>query len=157
MKIEHQRKFLVRDVAEAVQGEGESILQGYLQNDNSLEVKIRVLGDKATITLKGVTEPLGKVRFTYPIPVPDAELLLRNFAGDSVIEKTRYQRDFDGSKWEVDVFGRKNRGLVVAEIDLNLKNEVFSRPPWLGDEVTDDPRYSNSALARNPYSTWKVC
>ncbi len=43
---------------------------------------------------------------------------------------------------------------MVAEIELQREDEVFERPGWLGREVTDDPRYFNANLVRNPYRTW---
>jgi CYTH domain-containing protein len=27
-------------------------------------------------------------------------------------------------------------------------------PPWIGKEVTSDPRYYNAYLARHPFTTW---
>ena len=72
-----------------------------------------------------------------------------------LIEKTRYVVVHDGSKWEVDEFQGDNSDLVVAEIELQSKDEQFSRPPWLGREVTDDSRYYNSSLASHPYRDWR--
>jgi len=48
-----------------------------------------------------------------------------------------------------------NAGLVVAEIELRTEDQPFSRPPWLGREVTHDSRYFNSSLATHPYSKWR--
>ncbi len=59
-----------------------------------------------------------------------------------------------GATWEIDEFEGDNAGLVVAEIELGSEDEAFEPPPWLGAEVTHDPRYFNSNLAASPYSTW---
>jgi adenylate cyclase len=56
--------------------------------------------------------------------------------------------------WEVDVFEGANAGLVVAELELADEHEAFPRPAWLGDEVSDDPRYYNMNLAQVPYTQW---
>ena len=57
--------------------------------------------------------------------------------------------------WEVDEFFGENSGLIVAEVELEREDQIFSLPPWAGREVTGDPRYFNAALTRNPYSRWK--
>ena len=56
--------------------------------------------------------------------------------------------------WEVDEFDGLNQGLVVAEIELENENEIVELPDWIGEEVTDEPRYYNSNLASKPYSEW---
>ena len=61
---------------------------------------------------------------------------------------------YDGKVFEVDEFYGENSGLVVAEIELSSEDEAFSRPEWLGEEVTGDRRYYNSMLTMSPYSTW---
>jgi adenylate cyclase len=57
--------------------------------------------------------------------------------------------------WEIDVFHSDNDGLIVAKIELSLENETFELPPWLRREVSDDPRYFNSNLSRNPFKNWR--
>jgi CYTH domain-containing protein len=42
-----------------------------------------------------------------------------------------------------------------AEIELQSEDQPFSRPPWLGKEVTNDNRYYNSNLAGHPYKAWR--
>ena len=71
-----------------------------------------------------------------------------------IIEKTRHVVQYEGKTWEVDEFHADNEGLTVAEIELDDENEVFERPPWLGEEVTDDYRYLNSNLAKKPFTSW---
>lgn len=57
--------------------------------------------------------------------------------------------------FEVDEFYGDNKGLVVAEIELEKPDEPFDRPAWLGEEVTGDRRYYNSHLLRYPFKSWK--
>ena len=49
---------------------------------------------------------------------------------------------------------KENSGLVIAEIELTSEDDAFSKPPWLGDEVTGDPRYYNANLIDLPFSLW---
>ena len=55
----------------------------------------------------------------------------------------------------MDEFYGDNEGLVVAEVELSDENEAFTRPSWLGEEVTGDKKYYNSMLMKNPYKNWK--
>jgi CYTH domain-containing protein len=153
MATEIERKFLVRDT-QWRQGAGVKFSQGYLNRDLERTVRVRIAGEKAHLTIKGVTRGASRAEFEYEIPVADAEQLLRLSDGP-IIEKNRHIVVHNGSKWEVDEFLGDNAGLVVAEIELTSPDQPFSRPPWLGIEVTDDARYYNSNLASHPYSTWK--
>ena len=49
---------------------------------------------------------------------------------------------------EIDEFHGSLEGLVVAEIELSSPDESIILPAWIGEEVSDDPRYYNSSLAR---------
>jgi adenylate cyclase len=59
-----------------------------------------------------------------------------------------------GQAWQVDLFAGENKGLVVAEIELQSEEEAIEKPPWLGKEVSGDPRYYNGNLVHNPYVEW---
>ena len=74
-----------------------------------------------------------------------------------IIDKTRYLvKSPDGRHvWEVDEFYGENEGLVMAEIELNDENESYSKPDFIGREVTGDRRFYNSHLRQNPYKLWK--
>jgi adenylate cyclase len=71
-----------------------------------------------------------------------------------IIEKTRYRIAFGGHTWEVDVFHGDNEGLVVAEVELENRDEQVELPPWVTEEVTGDPRYYNVSLVKEPYRDW---
>ena len=152
MAIEIERKFLVQGM-QWRQGAGVRFNQGYLNRDMERTVRVRIAGDKAHLTVKGVTRGASRAEFEYEIPVADAEQLLQLSDGP-VIQKNRYVVVHDGAKWEVDEFLGDNAGLVIAEIELTSQDQPFTRPSWLGMEVTHDLRYFNSNLASNPYSTW---
>ena len=70
------------------------------------------------------------------------------------LEKIRYERRHAGKLWEIDEFGGKNEGLVVAEIELESEDESFEKPAWGGEEVSGDARYYNSSLVEHPWSEW---
>ncbi len=153
MAVEIERKFLVKGT-QWRQGAGVRLSQGYLNRDQERTVRVRIAGDKSFLTIKGVTRGTSRAEFEYAIPVADAEQLLELSDGP-IIQKTRYIVVHDGLTWEVDEFQGDNAGLVVAEVELTSEDQAFTRPPWLGSEVTHDPRYYNSSLAAHPYSQWR--
>ncbi|WP_346765512.1 CYTH domain-containing protein [Thioalkalivibrio sp. XN8] len=153
MGVEIERKFLVTGDGWQAGAAGRRLRQGYLSFDPERTVRVRVTGDRAWLNIKGRTEGIRRLEFEYGIPVDDAVQLLALCQG-AVIDKTRYEVRWDGRTWEVDEFHGENAGLVVAELELRDEHEDFTRPPWLGLEVSGDPRYYNAALARNPYRAW---
>jgi len=153
MAAEIERKFLVHGT-EWRAGTCIRLCQCYLNRDKERTVRVRVAGDAAFLTIKGITRGATRAEFEYPIPLTDAQQLL-TLSDGPIIEKDRYVILYDGSRWEVDEFLGDNAGLVVAEIELTSEDQSFSRPPWLGGEVTQDSRYYNSSLAAHPYSEWR--
>lgn len=153
MSIEIERKFLVKTEAWRTAGPSQLIRQGYLNKDPDRTVRMRVAGAEAFITIKGRTVGASKSEFEYPVPLQDAEELLR-LCLPSLIEKTRFQIQYAGHEWEVDEFHGDNQGLVVAEVELEEENEPLILPDWVGPEVTHDPRYFNSSLSEKPHSRW---
>lgn len=156
MPIEIERKFLVKsDSWRAQAGEGVRLIQGYLSADPRLTVRVRIQGDAAWLTLKGGAQGISRLEFEYPIPLADAEEMLGALAVFPPIDKTRYRLHHEGHCWEIDVFAGANAGLVIAELELKSPDEPFARPDWLGEEISDDPRYLNVNLARQPYQSWR--
>lgn len=156
MPIEIERKFLVRDESWRAMVESSSrILQGYLSLDRHLTVRVRLRGDAAFLTLKGGTRGIRRSEFEYPIPQADAQAMLDTLAVAPPVDKVRHLIRVGGHLWELDVFAGENAGLVMAEIELGSEDEAFERPDWLGDEVSEDPRYYNANLARFPFRSWR--
>ena len=155
---EIERKFLVSGDFKKEVFESTDIKQGYLCGGSGVTVRARVRGDKGYLTIKGRRNVNGISRFEWEkeITREEAETLLA-LAEGGYIEKTRHLvKNTDGRHtWEVDVFHGANEGLVVAEIELASEDEPFDRPEWLGREVSDDHRYYNSQLLKNPYKNWK--
>lgn len=152
MGVEIERKFLVQGKGWKTSA-GMLYRQGYLNRDKSRTVRVRIAGDAAFLTVKGVSVGATRAEFEYAIPVADAQGLLALCDGP-LVEKTRHLVCVDGTLWEVDEFAGDNAGLVVAEVELTAEDQPFARPDWLGEEVTHDARYFNSNLATMPYAKW---
>lgn len=155
--LEIERKFLV--LSEAYKKEALKsyrIVQGFLNSDPQRVVRIRIKGDKGFITVKGKSDVTGLSRFEWEkeISVSEAEELMK-LCEKGIIDKIRYEVLLAGKLFEIDEFFGENKGLVVAEIELQDKLETFERPTWLGEEVTGKQEYYNSNLIKNPYSNWK--
>ncbi|MBA2544966.1 MAG: CYTH domain-containing protein [Deltaproteobacteria bacterium] len=152
MSQEIERKFLV-DPAWKPASAGTAFRQGYLNSAKERVVRVRLAGNAAKLTIKGKTIGVTRAEFEYDIPTADAEALLA-LCEQPIIEKRRHLEEFGGHTFEVDVFAGANAGLIIAELELTSEDEAFSKPPWLRDEVSDDPRYYNNNLMLKPYSTW---
>lgn len=156
MAQEIERKFLVDGDFKSHAYKSFQVTQGYLSSVPERTVRVRVRDGKGFLTIKGKSDASGVSRYEWEkeIPVTDAEELLR-LCEPGVIDKIRYWvKAGEKHVFEVDEFHGENEGLVVAEVELTSENEEFERPIWLGEEVTGDQRYYNSALSRSPYVTW---
>lgn len=153
-EIEH--KYLVRkDLWYAVhRPRGVNIRQGYLLTDPGKTIRIRTTGENAFLTIKGPSRNVTRAEYEYPIPPVEADELLQ-LCTIPIIEKIRYRMDYAGKIWEVDEFFGENEGLILAEVELTFEEEKYERPAWVGEEVTNDPRYYNAYLALHPFSTWE--
>ncbi len=155
MGIEIERKFLVRDDSWRAQTDaGVFYSQGYLGSDPNSCIRVRIGGERAWLNIKSAQSAVRRLEYEYEIPLQDARDLLTNLCSAAPVEKTRYHVSHGEHLWEVDAFEGANAGLTVAEIELNDEMERFARPAWLGEEVSDDPRYYNMNLAKVPYSKW---
>lgn len=121
------------------------IRQGYLNRNPDRTVRIRTMGDKGFLTVKSRNMGAGRQEFEYEIPGTDAEKILK-LSEPGIVEKTRYFVPFDGLLWEVDEFHGSLKGVVVAEVELPHEKAVYSKPPFIGKDITGDPRYYNSNL-----------
>jgi len=144
MEIEH--KFLVEDDSYRTESCDQcEIKQGFLSRDPERTVRVRLLDDKAFITIKGKGAGAAHPEFEYEIPMNDALQMLA-LCRPPIIEKTRYIVMHNGNRWEVDEFHGDLEGLVLAELEVPSEDFSFSRPSFVGKEVTGDPRYYNSQL-----------
>jgi adenylate cyclase len=155
MVMEIERKFLViNDHWRAAADAGMDVIQGYFTTDQQCSIRVRLSGDKANLNIKSATLGITRSEYDYPIPATEAKEMLDHLCIKPLIGKKRYHVRHGRHLWEVDVFSGANAGLVVAEIELAHIDEQFTRPDWVGAEVSDDPRYYNVCLVQHPYSNW---
>ena len=156
MGEEIERKFLVVGDDWRREARAELIRQGYIPTQDARTVRVRRMGDRAYLTLKGPAVGLVRPEFEYPIPLDDAQVILDTLCQPPLIEKYRYRLPLGDLVWEVDEFLGDNQGLVVAEVELTHPDQVVELPAWIGAEVSHDLRYQNSNLARHPFNAWNA-
>jgi len=154
MAKEIERKFLLVGDEWRELAKGTHYRQGYLNSAKERTVRVRTIDDKGFLTIKGITTGATRVEYEYEIPHAECTAMLDDLAEKPIIEKKRYKIALGGFVWEVDEFLGVNQGLVVAEIELASEDQQFEKPSWVGEEVTGDPRYFNSNLVSNPYTSW---
>jgi adenylate cyclase len=160
MAIEIERRFLVRDAHAAILSAGTThrrqIRQGYFGCVDGLRVRVQIVADgsgqrTAMLTLKGRRRGISREEYERPLGLLRAEQALGALPPTRIIRKTRYRRRYrDGLVWEIDCFEGPNAGLVIAEVELADPEQRIELPSWVGEEITFNPRYSNSELARSP-------
>lgn len=156
MGQEIERKFLLKNDGWRALAPGTLYRQGYLNSTKERTVRIRTIGDRAFLTIKGITTGATRAEYEYPIPLEDCNAMLDTLAEKPVIEKKRYKIRQGDLTWEIDEFFGENAGLIVAEVELQSEGQAFGKPEWLGAEVTADPRYFNSNLVKHPYTKWQT-
>lgn len=157
MALEIEHKFLVKnDDWKSVIQKSSVYKQGYLVSDKKRSIRVRISDDKAWLNIKSATIGISRQEYEYEISPNDGVEILNSLCEKPIIEKTRHFVANEGHVWEIDVFSGDNYGLIVAEIELSAIGEHFSKPHWLGKEVTEDLRYYNNNLCKTPYKNWKL-
>ncbi len=151
--LEIERKYLVKKDLWKPKGAGNKIQQGYLAITDKSVVRIRITSYHALLTIKGVRSGISRVEMEYKIPKNEAGILM-NMCLNEPVEKIRYMEKVGEFLWEIDVFEGKNKGLILAEVELEDETLEIEFPEWINKEVTEDYRYYNSWLAQNPYTSW---
>ena len=155
MPKEIERKFLVtNDNWKQHINHQSHYLQGYLNNNQSNSIRIRITDEQANLNIKSATLGIIRDEYDYQIPLDEAKEMLDKLCEQPIIEKTRYFVEDNDVTWEIDVFERENAGLIVAELELQSVEQSFIKPDWVGEDVSDDPRYYNACLATYPYKNW---
>ncbi|MBF0341762.1 MAG: CYTH domain-containing protein [Magnetococcales bacterium] len=154
MGTEIERRFLVKGDGWRGLGQGVDFQQGFLSTVKERVVRVRIAGEKATLTIKGVSEGYSRLEFEYAIPKADAQVLLNTLCERPWIEKTRHRIPVGELVWEVDEFRGANQGLIMAEVELLDENQFVELPAWVGREVSTDPRFFNANLVHSPFSLW---
>lgn len=154
MGIEIERKFLVKNNSWMDGIVPIYYCQGYIPTLNKATVRVRICENKAYICIKSAVTSISRSEFEYPIPVEEARDILNTLCAKPLIEKNRYKLKIDDLLWEIDVFEKDNKGLVVAEVELTSESHKVDLPDWILREVTGDAKYYNSMLVKYPYSQW---
>ncbi|WP_303848738.1 CYTH domain-containing protein [Apibacter mensalis] len=155
MGQEIERKYLITGEFKSKAIKSLQIKQGYLSSIPERTVRVRIQDDQGFLTIKGSNKKNSIRRFEWEKEITKEEANeLIQLCEIGIIDKIRYIVPFGDKIIEVDEFYGENEGLILAEIELDDENENIEKPNWLGKEVTDDPRYYNSMLMKNPYKNW---
>jgi CYTH domain-containing protein len=153
MALEIERKFLLEEGAWRNE-KGTLFRQGYFNSAKERTVRVRTVDEKGYLTIKGISRGTARVEYEYEIPLAEAKAMLDNLCEKPLIEKMRYKIALNELVWELDGFFGENLGLLMAEVELESEDQEFAKPEWIGEEVTDDPKYYNANLIHHPYSKW---
>lgn len=149
MSKEVEHRFLVHsDQWKKVADGGTRLKQGYLSTDSKRNVRVRIAGEDARITIKGEANGVARPEFEYPIPLPDGEQI-EQLCRKPILEKVRYKLKQRDLTWEIDEYEGENRGLVIAEVET--KGALRKLPSWIGPEISTDERYRNYNLVEHPF------
>lgn len=145
---EIERKFLVKNLPENVEEcLHYNIRQGYISTDPT--IRIRHINNSYVLTIKG-GGIMKKLEYELPLSAEQFEGLWKKVEGNT-IEKTRYVIPLDkGLNAELDIYKGFLEGFMNVEVEfLTTKDAIMFEPPkWFGQEVTQNPEYSNSSLAK---------
>lgn len=145
--IEIERKFLVVSDAWIKLSVGHvTIRDGLIASENDRKVRVRKIGNGATLAIKGPKNGFARAEFEYSISLEDADTLLTEHCIGPVLEKIRHYVPYAGATWEIDQYYGLLDGIVLAEIELPSVQAAVSIPDWIGQEVTDDIRYRKTSL-----------
>ena len=154
MAKEIERKFMVVDDGyRSISIGRRAICQAYLSARPEATVRVRILqadddAPKAYLTVKGPNDGAVRYEWEYEIPETDARSMMTRLSCEgSIVEKVRYIVPYGGLVWEVDEFASPCAGLTVAEVEIPDADMEISMPPFVGREVTGDPKYYNSSMA----------
>lgn len=147
MALEIERKFLVvNDTYKSLATSSHPIAQYYLSNDPERTVRVRIIDNRAYITIKGITCGATRHEWEYEIPVEDAREMIELCTSNG-ISKIRWLVPYRGRTWEIDEFEGRHSGLVLAEIEIEDAGASVELPDFIGKEVTGCQEYYNSVLA----------
>jgi CYTH domain-containing protein len=148
MALEIERRFRVAsDAWRASVERSTRITQGYLAITEDSVIRVRVRDTNAYLTIKSRDGGIARQEFEYAIPLTDAQSLLK-LCGPRILEKVRHEVNHGGYCWEIDEYLAPFEDLILAEVEMQSESENPARPPWIGEDITSDPSFSNAALAQ---------
>jgi CYTH domain-containing protein len=108
--------------------------------------------DFCAVTLKGPMNVGTRYEAEREIdPIVGVQMIRR---GGHRVVKNRYSVWLGADGWVIDVFGGENSPLVIAECERAGPVTDLQIPAFCVTEVTDDPRFANDGLSKNPYRGW---
>ncbi len=154
--MEIEKKFKVKKLPENLERfQKKEIEQGYLCTCPT--IRIRKSNDQYILTYKARLEGAGEsadgVCANHEMEMPltaEGYLHLKEKIDGYLIEKTRYLVPLaDGHLAELDIFHKRLDGLYFVEVEFSdgKDAEQFCVPEWFGENVSYDPRYTNSFLS----------
>ena len=149
MPLEIERKFLVTGDQWKIEAIRQvHIRDGLLGVSGTRKVRVRIAGEVATLTIKSKVAKARNMEFEYRIPLDDAEYLIAHECDGNLLSKVRHFVPFAGRTWEVDVYGPRLEGVVLAEIELQSEDTDLAIPTWVGAEVTGQPEWKKINMLR---------
>lgn len=151
--MEIERKYLVGSLPENLDAFPHvEIEQGYLCTSPTL--RIRRMGDSFILTVKEKMHSLTSAivnREEEFFLSSESYARLRGKCEGIMVEKTRYRIPVGKYTAELDIFHGRHEGLLLVEVEFPSVEaaNAFTPPAWFGQDVSNDPRYRNSWLARN--------
>lgn len=146
--VERERTWLVRSLPDPLPA-STPVAQGYVVADGEVAVRVRRAGSRHVLTVKG-RGARRRVELEWDLTPAQFEALWA-LTGCRRLTKVRHEVPLGTvGTAEVDVFAGPLEGLVLVEVEFDddAAMDAFVAPDWFGDEVSDDPRYANAALAR---------
>lgn len=153
--VEIERKFLVIGKPDRSPDKVHKIRQGYIARENGNTVRIREKDGIFILTIKTMRSGIGRNEIELEVSPEEGEILFASIS-HSPIEKIREVYREGNVTWEMDIFGGENKGLVVAEVELQSETQQIRLPGWIGPEVTGLSKYFNAQLATTPFSAWRI-
>src|SRR5437016_12849302 len=146
---EIERKFLLKRLPEKLNRSRRYIIaQGYLATEPAgRHVRLRKKGKTASLTFK-VSRGAHREEREIKLSPKQFAALWPATVGRRLY-KLRYEMPWKNFLIEIDIYRRKHKGLVVAEVEFPDRTACrkFRAPVWFGREVTGNKRYSNVRLA----------
>ncbi len=146
---EIERKFLLKQLPERLKQARRCVIaQGYLAAEpGGRHVRLRKKGKTASLTFKVGRSAHREEREIKLSPKQFAALWPATVGRR--LYKLRYEMPWKNFLIEIDIYRRKHKGLVVAEVEFPNRTACrkFKAPAWFGREVTGNKRYSNVRLA----------
>ena len=148
--MEIERKFLVKSFPpKSKPKRGRKIRQGYFpMSRKGMEIRLRQKDSKYLLTIKAGA---GIIRTEEELRISKKSFQsLWPLVCEACVVKTRYEIPYGNRKVELDVYGGRHRGLRIAEVEFGSRRarRDFEPPQWFGAEISGNPRYMNSLLAR---------